>query len=481
MDLGKIAEELRSEKMEKLIAPVRISKPFLNGRLSEPHRTRIPLWNFTGEHKLVRGESHFKGYTGVVLLEVNRLSSFQEAAALRNELSGYPQVVLAFVGCSGTSVKFLVRFVSGEGEFPVDRDEVKRFHASACDQALRFFLMQLSRTPEVRSNDLCVLCRASFDPDRFYNEEASPVVIHSAATQPALSVKAGEDQLLKGKTRIESESYLFSVAMQNAFSYDLGDDLFAARSVYLVKLAENCFNSGIGEETAVQWTLYHTAFRNCEDEVRMVFKTSYKTEQRFGARPVITKDHKRVLDTMEFLERRFCFRRNRMKGGVEFKINSLTIEPYRFVAEEDLNSISIEGQKEGLDVWDRDVKRHVKSNHIPDYYPVDEFLNSLPVWDGKDYIRQLADTVPCKNSAEWRNQFYIWFLGMVATWQKDEKRYANSVLPLLVGSQGCGKSTWCKRILPPELNEYYTDSIDFSKKTDAALSLTRFALINIDE
>lgn len=481
IDLGKIAEELKSDKMEKLITPVRLSRPFLDGRLSEPHRTRIPFWNFTGEHKQRGAGQVVMNYTGLVLLEVNRLSSFQEAAALRNELSAYPQVMLAFIGCSGASVKFLVRFLPKEGALPDDLDEVKRFHALACDQALRFFSMQLSRTPEVRSNDLRVVCRASYDPGFFFREEALPVVISSTYTQPVLSAKTGEDLLLKGKSRIEVESALFSVAMQDAFSRDLGDDLFAARSAYLVKLAENCFNSGIGQETAVQWTLYHTAFRNCEDEVRMVFKTSYKTEQRFGARPVISKEQKQVLNTIEFLERRYCFRRNRMKGGVEYKVNSLTIEPYEFVTEEVLNSISIEGQKEGLDVWDRDVKRHVKSNDIVDYFPVDEYLNTLPAWDGKDYIRQLADTVPCKNREEWRNQFYIWFLGMVATWQKNEKRYANSVLPLLAGSQGCGKSTWCKRILPPELNEYYTDSIDFSKKTDAALSLTRFALINIDE
>ena len=59
--------------------------------------------------------------------------------------------------------------------------------------------------------------------------------------------------------------------------------------------------------------------------------------------------------------------------------------------------------------------------------------------------------------------------------------HANSSLPLLVGPQGCGKSTWCRNLLPPSLRMYYTDSIDFSNKRDAELMLTRFALINIDE
>ena len=62
-----------------------------------------------------------------------------------------------------------------------------------------------------------------------------------------------------------------------------------------------------------------------------------------------------------------------------------------------------------------------------------------------------------------------------------DEQHGNSVSPLLVGSQGCGKSTFCFNLLPSQLKTYYTDSIDFSKKRDAELYLTRFALINIDE
>ena len=60
-------------------------------------------------------------------------------------------------------------------------------------------------------------------------------------------------------------------------------------------------------------------------------------------------------------------------------------------------------------------------------------------------------------------------------------RYANSVSPLLIGAQGCGKSTYCRNLLPPDLRAYYTDSIDFSRKRDAELYLNRFMLINMDE
>ncbi len=70
---------------------------------------------------------------------------------------------------------------------------------------------------------------------------------------------------------------------------------------------------------------------------------------------------------------------------------------------------------------------------------------------------------------------------MVPHWRGYDKKYANSVSPLLVGGRK-GREN-----LPlPEYNatferSYYTDSIDFSRKKDAELYLNRFALINIDE
>lgn len=131
-------------------------------------------------------------------------------------------------------------------------------------------------------------------------------------------------------------------------------------------------------------------------------------------------------------------------------------------------------------LWDRDVKRYVYSDRVPVFYPLEDYLEYLPEWDGKDHIRALADTLPTAN-AQWRNLFYIWFLSMTAHWYRREHLHANSSLPLLVGPQGCGKSTWCRNLLPPSLRMYYTDSIDFSNKRDAELMLTRFALINIDE
>ena len=104
----------------------------------------------------------------------------------------------------------------------------------------------------------------------------------------------------------------------------------------------------------------------------------------------------------------------------------------------------------------------------------------LPHWDGKDRILELANRVPCDNP-HWAPLFRRWFLNMVAHWRGMDKKHANSTSPLLIGPQAYRKSTFCRMLLPPALQAYYTDSIDFSRKRDAELYLNRFLLINMDE
>ena len=120
-------------------------------------------------------------------------------------------------------------------------------------------------------------------------------------------------------------------------------------------------------------------------------------------------------------------------------------------------------QQEGLNVWDKDIDRYVNSDRVPVYHPIDHFLGNLPAWDGKERIRALAGRVPCDNPV-WGDLFYRWFLSMVAHWMELDSEHGNSTTPLLVGGQGCGKSTFCLNLLPPVLRPYYTDSIDFGNR-----------------
>lgn len=170
-----------------------------------------------------------------------------------------------------------------------------------------------------------------------------------------------------------------------------------------------------------------------------------------------------TLQLEEFMLRRYEIRNNKMSGEVEYRDKSLLRFTFSPFTREVRNSICTEAHKEGLNVWDKDIERYVYSDNIPTFFPIEEYLGHLPKWDGKDHIRKLAKRVPC-NNIRWADHFHRWFLSMVAHWLGLDREHGNSTTPLLVGDQGCGKSTYCLNILPPELRQFYTDSIDFSKR-----------------
>ena len=121
-------------------------------------------------------------------------------------------------------------------------------------------------------------------------------------------------------------------------------------------------------------------------------------------------------------------------------------------------SIAMNAHYEGLKLWDKDVVRYLNSDHVPVYQPIEEFLYDLPHWDGKDHIGDLAKRVPCDHP-HWAQLFRRWFLSMIAHWRGMGKNHANSTSPILIGPQAYRKSTFCRLILPPCLQAYYTDTL----------------------
>lgn len=93
----------------------------------------------------------------------------------------------------------------------------------------------------------------------------------------------------------------------------------------------------------------------------------------------------------------------------------------------------------------------------------------------------MARTVPT-NNPYWADWFYTWFLGMVDQWRGfTHRQYGNSVAPLLISKQGYNKSTFCRRLLPPELQWGYSDNLILSEKRQVYQAMAQFMVINLDE
>ena len=147
-----------------------------------------------------------------------------------------------------------------------------------------------------------------------------------------------------------------------------------------------------------------------------------------------------------------------------------------------LNGIALNAIESGVDCWDRDIKRYVESDHVQAYHPFELYFKNLPEWDGKDRVKELARRVSDKDV--WVRAFHRWMLAVTAQWTGSDNRgrRANSVAPLLISpTQGLGKSTFCRMLLPKELRDYFTESFDLTNASSAENKLASYGLINLDE
>ena len=125
----------------------------------------------------------------------------------------------------------------------------------------------------------------------------------------------------------------------------------------------------------------------------------------------------------------------------------------------------------------------IESDFYPDYHPLKEYLESLPVWDGTtDHIDRLASTVHVTGcTQELHNRFFKkWMVAMVAAWIDDGT--TNHEILTYIGEQGKYKTSFMTHLLPPELDKYFAiKHFNHSMSKDDRLALTELALIDLEE
>ena len=190
-----------------------------------------------------------------------------------------------------------------------------------------------------------------------------------------------------------------------------------------------------------------------------------------------------VLIIEQFLNDNYRLRRNMLSGKVEFKSRAEVSAEYRPLTQEALNSIIIHALREGLDEEcnpKADITMYVNSEEVRMYNPVLAFLNDLPQWDGQNHVAKLFSRLP-GISSEQLAYLSIWLRSAVAHWLQLDTMHGNEVVPVLIGAQGCGKTTFLRRLLPQQLREYYLDHLNLSNKFDKEMALTNNLLVNLDE
>ena len=198
-----------------------------------------------------------------------------------------------------------------------------------------------------------------------------------------------------------------------------------------------------------------------------------------------------------FLNENYRFRRNILNGKVEFAtlpkaaktaeglssdFNEAELE-FRPLTPEALNSISIRAKKEQILEKGNpktEISEWVGSEEVPGFNPIQHFLSHLPIWDGQNHIARLFSRIP-GISSEQLNYLTIWLRSAVAHWLQMDMLHGNECVPTLIGQQGCGKTVFVRRLLPPHLREFFLGSLNLSNKFDKDMALTNNLLVNLDE
>ena len=198
-----------------------------------------------------------------------------------------------------------------------------------------------------------------------------------------------------------------------------------------------------------------------------------------------------ILVVKEFLTGNYLFRRNILNGKVEFadrpkgdaaELSDDNQPVYRALTPEALNSIIIRAKIEQIIEGNpkSDIIEYVQSEEIPYFNPIKDFLESLPKWDGHNHVARLFGRLP-GISTEQMNFLTIWLRSAVAHWLQMDTLHGNECVPTLIGAQGCGKTTFFKRLLPVPLREYFLDHLNLSNKFDKEMALTNNLLVCLDE
>ncbi len=446
---------------------------------------------FATDMDMYKGERRTLGYNGLVVLEVNNLPTYEKAAEIRNAAKKMPETLMCFLGGSGMSVKIVCRGELFDGGLPEDDQTILQFHKNVYQTARRAYMNQFGFDIEYLEPRLDRTVYVSADPEMGFNPEARPFYADTSEHDEPQPVSISEESahLMPGRTlkRTYRLEWLFIVDNVLGRYFELPDE--ERLESMLMQIATLCLKQGIPMTHAQGMTMEHPVLNTDKLLVKKTFQTVYAVTQqedymkKHKIKPLqaIPNDTLQMMKTEIFLNENFEMRKNLMTGVAEYREKYADDQTFKPLTEEVRNDMTMRATELGLKSWDRDVNRFIDSTRIEQYDPVNAWLDKLPEWDGQDRIKELAARVPT-NQPHWEKYLRMWLIGMVAQWRESDKQLTgNALTPLLIGRQGCGKTRFCKIILPPELREYYNDKINFKNEFDLNIALTMFAMINIDE
>lgn len=420
--MEKLMERFARDDSKLTITHFRESVPYLSNNY-EGYKD-LPKWmHIYPAAEFAKDENNnlkMKAFNGILLLKFGNITDVDGAEGVKRSVAILPSTLAAITGADGKTVIVLIKFQGENDSLPTSEADAEHLYRIAYQQIFP---------------------------------------VYQAIVKASILVDGPKPSIEAGSTLSQEPS------IHNSFMMTLDAEPYFNGKAVAMKIDSHTRSQSPAPSTDNnQQTI--PDFR-APEEGKKVDKNSIREN---------------IVNMMQLLESRYDFRYNTVMKFVEYMPKEKGWYGFQPVEPRVQKRMTLEVQLADIRVSLKDVRNFLESDYIKNYNPIEEYLfQCYDKWDGKDHIRALARTVPTANP-HWADWFYTWFLGMVDQWRGySHRQYGNSVAPLLISKQGYNKSTFCRRLLPPELQWGYSDNLILSEKRQVYQAMAQFMVINLDE
>ena len=423
--MEKLMERFARDDSKLTITHFRESVPYLSNNY-EGYKD-MPKWmHIYPAAEFAKDENNnlkMKAFNGILLMKFGNITDVDGVEGVKRSVAILPSTLAAITGADGKTVIVLIKFQGEKDTLPTSEADAEHLYRIAYQQIFP---------------------------------------VYQAIVKASILVDGPKPSIEAGSTLSQEPS------IHNSFMMTLDAEPYFNSKAVAMKIDSHARSQNLTPNTGNNQQMI-------ADPGTAEAKNDNKKEDKNSVRS-------NIVSMMKLLESRYDFRYNTVMKYVEYLPKDKGWYGYRPVEPRVQKRMTLEVQLADIRVSIKDVRNFLESDYIKNYNPIEEYLfQCYDKWDGKDHIRALARTVPTANP-HWADWFYTWFLGMVDQWRSySHRQYGNSVAPLLISKQGYNKSTFCRRLLPPELQWGYSDNLILSEKRQVYQAMAQFMVINLDE
>ena len=422
--IEKLMERFARDDSKLTITHFRESVPYLSNNY-ESYKD-LPKWmHIYPAAEFAKDENNnlkMKAFNGILLLKFGNITDVDGVEGVKRSVAILPSTLAAITGADGKTVIVLIKFQGENDSLPTSEADAELLYRIAYQQIFP---------------------------------------VYQAIVKASILVDGPKPSIEAGSTLSQEPS------IHNSFMMTLDAAPYFNSKAVAMKIDSHARSQNLTPSTGNNQQMLADSETAEENDNKKEDKNSVRSN---------------IVSMMKLLESRYDFRYNTVMKYVEYLPKDKGWYGYRPVEPRVQKRMTLEVQLADIRVSIKDVRNFLESDYIKNYNPIEEYLfQCYDKWDGKDHIRALARTVPTANP-HWADWFYTWFLGMVDQWRGySHRQYGNSVAPLLISKQGYNKSTFCRRLLPPELQWGYSDNLILSEKRQVYQAMAQFMVINLDE